>query len=308
MNRRAHLLLFSLLFFPFSSYALVYEVVPHTPIKHVARDLKKLGIIRCAFCFEWRLRWEGKPILAGEYEFSEGMSTHELMRSLIHGQVIHYPITFVEGWRLDQVFSEVAGLSKIRRSLETPEALALALDIKQENPEGWLFPNTYDYTKGSLDRTVYYQAYQLMQVSLEQAWKNRDPELILKTPYELLIMASIIEKEAGLVSEMPLISGVYHRRLQRGMRLQADPTVIYGLGKAFQGRLRKKDLLKDTPYNTYTRGGLPPTPIALPGLAALEAAAHPLPGDAYYFVAKGDGTHHFSNNLESHQKAVKQYQ
>lgn len=300
--------LICLLFLFNTAHAVVYEVLPKSSIRQVSRDLKSLGLIRCAFCFEWRLRWEAKPVLIGEYDFQTGLTTNQLIKKLTQGDVIHYPITFIEGWKISDTMKQMALSNKLEHTLQSPKDLAQFLGLTHQNPEGWLFPSTYDYTKGTSDRLLYQQSHQLMKTQLERIWAARDQNGALKTPYELLILASIIEKETARLDEMPLVSGVYHRRLKRGMRLQADPTVIYGLGESFQGRLRKKDLLKDTPYNTYTRRGLPPTPIALPSLAALEAAAHPSPGDTYYFVAKGDGTHYFSKNLKMHQNAVQQYQ
>jgi len=178
----------------------------------------------------------------------------------------------------------------------------------ESHPEGLFFPDTYAFASGSSDLAIFRQAYQAMQQHLQGAWAAREPDLPLQSPYQALILASIVEKETGAASDRPMIAGVFVNRLRRGMRLQTDPTVIYGVGQNFDGNLRKKDLLTDHPYNTYTRGGLTPTPIALPGSDALQAALHPAQTDALYFVARGDGSSHFSSSLTEHNQAVNQYQ
>lgn len=290
-----------------SLHALTYDLPPGASVKQLAADLKNKGIIRFAFWLEWRLRFHGMPIQAGEYDVFIEDSTSHLIEVFTQGLVKRYNLTVIEGSKLDQLQSKLVETQKFQILLDSPEAIAAFLMLAQKNPEGWLFPETYQYVKGMTDKQFYQQAFQLMSLKLEAAWAGRDLSIQLKTPYELLILASIIQKETSLPDEMSLVSGVLHRRLAKKMRLQTDPTVIYGLGANFQGRLKKRDLQSDTPYNTYTRLGLPPTPIAFPGAAALWAAAHPVVGDTYYFVAKGDGSHYFSSTLVGHQKAVRRY-
>jgi UPF0755 protein len=230
-----------------------------------------------------------------------------LIQQFTRGYVKSYSITLVEGWRFSQFSDIVSRQLCLTHQLTSQEAITHMLHLPVHHPEGWFFPDTYQYTKGMSDEALYRKAHRRMVQKLEEAWAARDPTITLKNPYELLILASIIEKETAIRAEMTKISGVFHRRLLKNMRLQTDPTVIYGLGDTYTGRLRKKDLLKDTPYNTYTRTGLPPTPIAMPSWEALYAAAHPELGEAYYFVAKGDGSHHFSATLKEHQAAIRQY-
>jgi len=194
----------------------------------------------------------------------------------------------------------------LRRDIASTADLDGLEGMPAGNPEGWFMPETYVFVRGDSDRQVLQRAYRDMQQSLDAAWRGRDTGLPYETPYELLIMASIIEKETSLESERADIAGVFVRRLLRHWRLETDPTVIYGMGDAYQGDIRSRDLKLDTPYNTYTRHGLPPTPIALPGKASLQAAAHPAPGDAMFFVANGQGGHTFSSTLEGHNEAVKQ--
>lgn len=284
----------------------LYDLPSGTSIKNLAVSLKALGIIRSKYWFEWRLRWVGLPVYAGEYELSTALSTTELIDLFTEGHVKRYNVTIIEGSSFFQLQTKIKESQKCQITLQTPQAVAQFLKIinRYPDPEGWLFPDTYQVVKGMTDKQFYQRAFDAMKQVLELTWKERDPTIQIKTPYELLILASIIQKETALAEEMPLISGVLQRRLLKKMRLQTDPTVIYGLGPEFAVRLRKKDLQKDTPYNTYTRFGLPPTPIAFPGKAALMAAAHPSPGNTYYFVAKGDGSHYFSASLLEHQKAV----
>ncbi len=297
------------------SKGVTHDVLPGTSIKKLARELKEEKLIPYAFWLEWRLRWQGKPILAGEYEVSPELSTSQLIRMFTEGLVKQYKISIIDGWRVGQLLEQLPHLApNLEQTITSPQALAQALSCVSspftplEQAEGWLFPETYYYTKGMRDRDLYGRAYHYMVSQLLDIWAHRDAKsMVLRTPYELLILASIIEKETALPDEMPKISGVFHRRLQKKMRLQADATVIYGLGASYTGVLKKKDLLKDTPYNSYTRSGLPPTPIAIPSRVALVAAAHPEDGEDYYFVALGDGTHVFSKTLEAHQMAVRQY-
>ena len=255
-----------------------------------------------------RLNNRGR-IRAGEYEFVAGVTVLGLLDKLESGAIKYYQITFPEGLSIDEWLLLLQSRENIR---QTPEldaaAVAVALGINTTNPEGWFAPDTYSFAAGDSELSLLRRAHQKMQSQLALLWQNRVSELPYESPYEALIMASIIEKETGAAGERAAIAGVFVRRLQKGMRLQTDPTVIYGLGDDYTGNLRRKHLSSPSPYNTYRIKGLPPTPIANPGAAAIEAALHPAEGKALYFVARGDGGHYFSNNLAEHQRAVRQYQ
>jgi UPF0755 protein len=220
-----------------------------------------------------------------------------------------HQLTIVEGWRFVDLLQALRANPAIVASTLDGAGIMTALGEQGVHPEGQFFPDTYSFPKGTADLDVLRQAHQAMQTRLDAAWQARTADSLLRSPYEALILASIIEKETALPAERRLIAGVFHQRLRRNMRLQTDPTVIYGLGPSFDGNLRRDDLERDTPYNTYTRGGLPPTPIALPGAGALEAAVMPEITGAVYFVAtgRGDGSHHFSATLEEHERAVRDY-
>ena len=285
----------------------VIVVEPGTGGAAVVRALAARGLTRADW--KWRLLLRLEPVLlkAGEYRLDPGMTPRDVVQRLASGDVIRYRFTVVEGWTFRQLREALAANPDLEQVLPPPAAgdwdfRSLFPDIG--HPEGWFLPETYLFTRGDSDRDLLLRAHRAMQEALAEAWAGRDTGLPLETPYELLILASIIEKETALPEERGTIAGVFVRRLNRGMRLQTDPTVIYGLGEAFDGDIRRRDLRRDTPYNTYTRHGLPPTPIALPGRAALEAAAHPEPGDTLYFVADGSGGHTFSRTLEEHQAAV----
>ena len=260
--------------------------------------------------WEWRLlmRLEPRVYRAGEYRLEPGAGPREVLEKFSSGDVIHYPLTLVEGWSFRQLANAVAANGVLRHEyrLDDPEQWpALLAELGLEHPEGWFLPETYLFVRGDSDLDLLRRANQAMRDALQLAWDSRDIGLPLESPYELLILASIMEKETALDDERHEIAGVFARRLQKGMRLQTDPTVIYGIGEAFDGDIRRRDLESDTPYNTYTRHGLPPTPIAMPGRASLLAAAQPAPGDTLYFVANGEGGHTFSVTLEQHQAAVR---
>lgn len=278
----------------------------------VAYDLERAGIIPSAKKFLWMLRLEDKSgdIKTGEYEIHAGITTSALADLFISGKVKQYYLTVVEGWTYKQLVEALAAHPKISRTLEGKDVAQIAAEIGIVGGfvEGYFLPDTYRFTAGTTDLAFLKRAYKEMQQEVEQQWNRRAADLPYRTPYEALIMASIVEKETGAASEREQIAGVFVRRLQKGMRLQTDPTVIYGMGDAYNGNIRKKDLLTDTPYNTYLRKGLPPTPIALPGRDAIRAALNPAPGKELYFVAKGDGSHYFSATIEEHNAAVKQYQ
>jgi UPF0755 protein len=260
--------------------------------------------------WQWRLlmRLEPHVYRSGEYQLVAGMGPREVLTELASGRVIQYRLTLVEGWTFAQLARFLDANEELEHRYELsdrevwPELLA-ALDLT--HPEGWFLPETYQFTRGDADLDILRRAHRSMLTELEAAWSTRDDDLPLNSPYELLILASIVEKETALDTERREVAGVFIRRLRAGMRLQTDPTVIYGLGETFDGDIRRRDLQADTPYNTYTRAGLPPTPIAMPGRASLSAAAHPAKGDTLYFVADGSGGHTFSVTLEEHQAAVK---
>lgn len=245
----------------------------------------------------------------GEYMIPAGSNAMDLVGRLNRGDVTRYRVTLVEGWTFQQALSQIRNSNKIRQSPagESVEAAAKALGI-EGNPEGRIFPDTYVYRSGASDLDLLRQAYDRMETVLAQEWEQRSENLPYKDAYEALIMASIVEKETGVPWERDEIAGVFVRRLDRGMRLQTDPTVIYGLGDQYDGNLRRADLRNATPYNTYVIGGMPPTPIALAGREAIHAALHPKEGNSLYFVAKGDGSHHFSSTLNEHNRAVREYQ
>jgi len=249
-------------------------------------------------------------VRAGEYQIEAGMTADELLEKFIQGSAIQYSLTVIEGWSFRQMLAAIAEDPVIEHTLEGKDnrEIMTLIGYPEQHPEGMFFPDTYRFPKGTSDVDFLRRAYQVMQKHLTREWEQRDSGLPLKSSYEALILASIIEKETGAGFERPLISGVFIQRLKKYMRLQTDPTIIYGLGEAFDGDIRFRDLKKDTPYNTYLHAGLTPTPIALPGLEAIRAALHPAKTDALYFVSKGDGTHHFSATLEEHNAAVNRYQ
>lgn len=256
----------------------------------------------------WRLlqRIEPQIIKAGEYQLENGMTPQMWLSRLSAGDVIRYQFTIIEGWRVADLRLALQSDQRLQQTLVNIEnsELASTLGIEGEAIEGWFLPETYSFIKGDSDLDILKQALTLMQSKLAKYWQNKAVELPLETPYEMLTLASIVEKETALASERTDIAGVFIRRLQKRMRLQTDPTVIYGLGEAYDGNIRSRDLRTDTPYNTYTRFGLPPTPIALPGEASLAAVSQPAGGNALYFVADGSGGHAFSKTYAEHNRAV----
>lgn len=285
---------------------LVIDVKPGANIRSVASWLQQQGVTR----MDWRWRLLGRmhkdTIKTGEYQLLPGMTPPALLDLLASGKVINYRFTIVEGWSLKQLLGALRADPVLLQTIdEVPDPDQLE-GLPAGNMEGWFLPETYVFVRGDSDLKILRRAYNDMQASLQTVWAGRDTGLPYETPYELLIMASIIEKETAIESERGDIAGVFVRRLLKRWRLETDPTVIYGLGDAYDGNIRRKDLKTDTPYNTYTRRGLPPTPIAMPGLASLEAAAHPASGDSMFFVANGQGGHVFSSKLEDHNKAVRE--
>lgn len=290
----------------------LFEIRKGQGITAVAAALAQLGFLERPLYLRleaMRLGLAGR-LQAGVYELGPGLTPREMLRRFVRGEVKRYRFTVVEGSTFRALRTQIATLPGVAQTVTglSDEALMERLDARGEPAEGRFFPSTYEYLHHDADITLYRRAHEEMRRVLAAAWKTRQTDLPFRSPDEALIMASIIEKETGLAPERAEISGVFMRRLRRGMRLQTDPTVIYGLGEDFNGNLRKDDLLRDTPFNTYTRAGLPPTPIALPGEAAILAALNPAPGNALYFVARGDGSHEFSATLAAHQRAVRRYQ
>jgi UPF0755 protein len=262
------------------------------------------------FCLFARVTGKGGRIKAGSYELKPGASPQRLLLQLVRGEFAQESLTIIEGWTFKQMRAAVAAQPSLKHDTAALSDSALMAKISSDYPapEGLFFPDTYLFAKGASDMQVYRQAYAVMIKRLSDAWQQRDPSLPYRTPYEALTMASIVEKETGQKAERGLIAGVFVNRLKQGMPLQTDPTVIYGMGERYHGVIHKSDLLADTAHNTYTRRGLPPTPIALPGAASLAAALAPERTDAVYFVARGDGSSQFSNSLSDHNRAVNLYQ
>lgn len=288
-----------------------FHIAPGASLKAVAHQLAREGVLENPLAFEWLARLLGRAgdIKAGGYLIEGPIRPLELLDKITLGDTLQGRITFVEGWTFRQMREAIAAHPRLRqdsRELSDAEILA-AIGAKENHPEGLFFPDTYYFDHGSSDLKLYARAYHAMQERLQAAWEARAPGLPYRSPYEALIMASIIEKETGAPEERRLIAAVFINRMRLGMRLQADPTVIYGLGERFDGNLRRVDLTTDTPYNTYTRAGLPPTPIAMPGEASIRAALDPENSPMLYFVARGDGRHHFSATLEEHNRAVNRY-
>ncbi len=263
------------------------------------------------YLYAW-FRWSGqaKRIRAGSYEIDANTSPRQLLAKLVQGSETLEQVRFIEGWTLRQLRSELAKAPALKHATQTMDdaQLMAAIGAPGQSAEGRFFPDTYVYSRGVSDVTVLKRAHRAMKQRLEAAWAERAADTPLKSADDALILASIVEKETGQASDRGLVAGVFVNRLRIGMPLQTDPTVIYGMGTAFDGNLRKRDLQTDTPYNTYMRNGLPPTPIALPGLASLRAAVKPDATRALYFVAKGDGSSAFSENLADHNRAVNKYQ
>lgn len=290
-----------------------YVVEPGAGLIAVARDLEQRGHIKRPRYLVWyaRVRGTADRIVAGEYQLVPGMTATGLLEKLETGDVILHAVTIPEGWTFRQLLATLHHHEKVTRTLDEglgDEAIMEALGFPGEHPEGQFFPDTYRFVAGTTDIALLRRAREAMQRELQLAWESRSPDSPLSDPYEALILASIIEKETGVPEERGRIAGVFTRRLKMNMRLQTDPTVIYGIGTEFDGRLRYRHLRTDTPYNTYTRAGLPPTPIALPGSESLRAAVNPESGDEIFFVSRGDGTHYFSATLEEHNAAVRKYQ
>ncbi|MFZ3161122.1 MAG: endolytic transglycosylase MltG [Rhodoferax sp.] len=297
---------------PLTAATLDLSVEPGTTPRGVAQATVDSGVQTSPALLYWwfRLSGQARQIKAGSYALETGLTPYRLLAKLTRGDEALRSVTLVEGWTFKQVR---AALLKAEHLKPDSKGLSDALIMEQlglpgRHPEGRFYPDTYTYAKGSSDLKVLLRALHAMDKQLTQAWQARAVDTPLKTPEELLILASIIEKETGQPSDRPMVASVFSNRLRLGMMLQTDPAVIYGLGEGFDGNLRRRDLLADTPWNTYTRNGLPPTPIAMPGKASLLAAAQPANSRALYFVARGDGSSQFSDSLDAHNRAVNKFQ
>jgi len=288
------------------------SIEPGTNPAEVARAWVAAGVqVDARWLYQW-FRWSGqaKQIRAGSYEVHAGVTPRELLDKMVRGDQILEQLRLIEGWNWRQVRAALAAAPhlKPKTAAMTDAEIMAALNEPGITPEGRFFPDTYAYSRGVSDLTVLKRAHEAMKKRLAAAWDKRADNLPLKSAEEALILASIVEKETGTPADRSRVAAVFVNRLRIGMPLQTDPTVIYGLGESFDGNLRKRDLLADTPFNTYTRGGLPPTPIAMPGAASLAAALNPAPVKALYFVSRGDGSSEFSEDLAAHNRAVNKYQ
>ena len=287
-------------------------IEPGTTPRGVAQAIADAGSdVSPPLLWLWfRVSGQARGIKAGSYEITTEMSPKSVLTMLVRGEETLKNITLVEGWTFKQFRQALAKADNLKLTTQnlSDQDIMAQLGRPDQHPEGRFYPDTYTYAKGATDLSVMKRALKSMDQHLNQIWSQQKNRTTIKSPDELLILASIVEKETGRASDRPLISAVFHNRLKIGMRLQTDPTVIYGMGSTFDGNLRKADLKTDTPYNTYTRAGLPPTPIAMPGKAAMLASIEPASSNALYFVAKGDGTSHFSQSLNEHNQAVNKYQ
>lgn len=289
-----------------------FNIVPGSGLRSVARQISEAGapVHPWVFIALGKLLRVEASVKAGSYEIGSGMTPLLLMEKLTRGDVTQTDIAFIEGWTFRQMRERLDAHPEIRhdsRGLSEAEILQ-KIGAAENRAEGLFFPDTYLLAKRSSDLEVLARAYRAMQRHLAREWAGKAAGLPYREPYQALVMASIVEKETGREADRPLVAAVFTNRLRQGMLLQTDPTVIYGVGEKFDGNLRKRDLLADTPYNTYLRSGLPPTPIAMPGLASLQATLHPVDSQALYFVARGDGSSQFSRTLDEHNQAVNRYQ
>lgn len=289
-----------------------FTVKQGSSLRSLSRQLSDTGLLPEAQSF-WllgRTMDQATGIQAGTYRLTESITPLALLKKLNDGDVVNMGLTFVEGITFAEMRAQLESAKELKITLKglSNNDVLKKIGAAESNPEGLFFPDTYRFSAGTTDLELLKKSYRMMQQKLALAWQQRDTGLPYKVPYDALIMASIIEKETGKAEERPLIGSVFTNRLKIPMRLQTDPTVIYGMGQRFDGNIRRRDLTTDTPYNTYTRDGLPPTPIAMPGWGALLAAVKPAQSDKLYFVAKGDGSHFFSRSLDEHNRAVAKYQ
>lgn len=297
---------------PLRTPSVEVSIEPGTPPREIANAWVQAGVdVPPILLYEW-FRWSGqaKRIRAGSYQAGAGITPHQLLQKMVQGDEALEQVRLIEGWTFRQWRAELAKAGSLKPTTAqwSDTQLMEALGAPGLSPEGRFFPDTYVYSRGVSDLTVLKRAHRAMQRRLSHAWEQRAPDTPLKSMDEALVLASIVEKETGQATDRGLVAGVFANRLRLGMPLQTDPAVIYGLGERFDGNLRKRDLQTDGPYNTYLRPGLPPTPIAMPGMASLLAAVKPDRTKALYFVARGDGSSQFSENLADHNRAVNQYQ
>jgi UPF0755 protein len=289
-----------------------FSLQPGTSLTAAAYQMKSAGILQNTQLFVFLGRGLGLSgqIKAGNYQLTQAISLYQLLEMISKGRVVQSDFTLIEGWTFKQVRDALNAAPKLRHDTKslTNEEILQRIGATEKLPEGLFFPDTYIFSSGSSDTALLKRSYQTMQRHVQETWQGRDTNLPFQTPYQALILASIVEKETGQARDRRMIASVFINRLHKGMRLQTDPTVIYGIGEKYDGNIRKRDLLKDTEYNTYTRNGLTPTPIAMPGLASLQAVMHPETSSALYFVARGDGSSQFSSNLLDHNRAVSRYQ
>jgi UPF0755 protein len=292
----------------------ILSIAPGDGFNDVLKKLRALDV-KSGSDLEWKALAQQMKVASrlqvGDYAITSGLSPRSILQRLEDGDIVQQKFTLIDGWNFRDLRKALKQTKHLKHEIDgMNDAEVMAkLGASGMHPEGRFLPETYLYSRGTSDLDILQRSFDAMEEALKNAWKNRDDGLPLQSPEELLTLASIIEKETGNAEERAMISGVFIRRLNIGMRLQTDPTVIYGIGTAYDGNIRKKDLTTDTPYNTYTRDGLPPTPIAMPGIPALEAAAKPAEGDTLFFVARGDGSgrHVFSKNLAEHNAAVRNY-
>jgi UPF0755 protein len=297
---------------PLASPSIEVSIEPKTSPREVANAWVQAGVqVDPVLLYEW-FRWSGqaKKIRAGSYQVGTGVTPRGLLDKMVRGDEVMATVRLIEGWTFRQFRAELAKAPDLKQTTAAMSEAELmqALGAPGQRAEGRFFPDTYAFSKGASDLAVLKRAHRAMQRQLDAAWAERAPTTPLRTPDDLLTLASIVEKETGAAKDRGLVAGVFVNRLRIGMPLQTDPTVIYGLGESFDGNLRKRDLLADGPYNTYTRSGLPPTPISMPGRASLLATVRPDPTKALYFVSRGDGSSQFSESLADHNRAVNQYQ
>jgi UPF0755 protein len=294
-----------------SQQSVDYIVKPGTGIFALAKGLHTQHLLKRPLYFIVLATFQGKTsrLKAGEYRIMPGTTPLQLLDQIVQGRVLFHPIKLLEGWTFQQFLAALRAQPRLLQTLQglSVETIMEKLGHAGEHPEGRFFPDTYQFTAGTTDLAILKQAYIIMQKRLALAWEKREPNVPYRSAYDALIVASLIEKETAVDGERPMVAEVILNRLKKKMLLQIDPTVIYSLGKQYTGKLRKNDLRVDSPYNTYRYAGLPPTPIAMPGAASIQAALHPTEGERLYFVAKGDGGHQFSNTLVEHNQAVKNY-
>ena len=296
----------------FSPTPVAYDLKSGSSLRTVARELSAAGVIGEPLLFEiiGRLHGNASHVKAGNYELESPTTPLKVLQKITRGDATQATIRFIDGWTFTQMREALDSHESVKHDTQglNHEAIARKLSIVDAQPEGWFFPETYHFSNGTSDLAILRRAQRLMQTQLNAQWAKRAANHPLATPYEALILASIVEKETGKAADRGMVASVFVNRLRINMRLQTDPTVIYGMGDAFDGNLRRRDLQADTPWNTYTRAGLPPTPIAMPGLASIQAALNPAQSKMLYFVARGDGSSQFSRTLDEHNAAVNRYQ